>query len=274
MQLHLILHILKGFRLEIRRLDRQLTKHRKSCLANKLYRRKEQLQTKIDAFLNGTPGFVASLANRDQLDKESNALEDEDNDNDDLDDDDEDTFEQEDDLEDDPEEHVKSSPGTHDAPEHIMLPLPSRLGLTKQELEMISPIVEDEVTIRQSQAVEALEQLRLSLGIKSAIFRKQRGAGKSYQKKTRAQKAANAATAAVQKHAQCYSLAQSALVHLGADKVILTKFPLLEKDDLGISRDVIEENRVGQRSEHVSWIWRLDIGKSLGENAWLEESEY
>jgi hypothetical protein len=266
--------------LAVRRLDRQLTKSPKSCLAKKLDKRKRHLQTKIDGFLNGTPSSVASLAHKDQphcsreqLDRDSDALGDEDDDNDDMDGDDEDTSEDEDDLEDHPGEPVKSSPGRHDAPEHIMLPLPSRLGLTRQEMESIAPTVEDEVTIRQSQAAEALEQLRLSLGIKSAIFRKQRGAERSYQKKTRALKAANTATAAVKQHARCYSLAHSALVQLGADKAILTRFPLLEKEDLRISRDVVEENRVGQRSEHVSWIWRLDIGKSLGENAWLEESE-
>ena len=229
---------------------------------------------KINAFLNGTPSSVASLAHGDQphcsnrqLDRESNAWEDED------DEEEEDTSEEEDDWEDDPEDPVTLPSGRHDAPEHILLPLPSRLGLTTQELDMITPIVDHEATIRQSQAAEALEQLRLSLGIKSAIFRKQRGAGKSYQKKTRAVKAANAVTASVLQHARCYRLAQSALVQLGVDKVILTKFPPLEKGDLGISRDVVEENRVGQRSEHVSWIWRLDIGKSLGENSWLEESE-
>jgi hypothetical protein len=179
-QLGVIPHVLKGFRLEIRRLDRQLAKCPKSFLAKKLDRRKGYLQTQIDAFLNGMPSSVASLAHKDQphcskeqLDRESNALEDEDDNNDDMDDDDEDTSEEEDDFEDDPEEPVKSSPRRHDAPEHIMLPLPSRLGLTEQELETIAPIVEYEVTIRQSQAAEALEQLRLSLGIKSAIFRKQ-----------------------------------------------------------------------------------------------------
>jgi hypothetical protein len=91
--------------------------------------------------------------------------------------------------------------------------------------------------------------------------------------KTRAWKAINAVTTAVQRHARLYGLAQHALVRLQADDVILRRFPALQKHDLAVSRDVVEENRLGQRSEHVGWIWRLDIGNGLDEDEWMQESE-
>jgi hypothetical protein len=62
-------------------------------------------------------------------------------------------------------------------------------------------------------------------------------------------------------------------VQLQADDIILKKFPPLQKGDLAVSRDVVEENRLGQRSDHVGWIWRLDIGNGLGEDEWIQESE-
>jgi hypothetical protein len=47
----------------------------------------------------------------------------------------------------------------------------------------------------------------------------------------------------------------------------------LKKEDLKVSRDIVEENRTGQKSEHVSWIWRLEGMSMIGEDEWLKESE-
>jgi hypothetical protein len=200
----------------------------------------------------------------------------EDEDNNDEDGYDDETPEDEDELEDDDdintEDSIKS-PVTHDQPENVMLPLPSHLGFKKQQDQTITALVEDEIALRQSQASQALEQLRLSLGLKSAIFRKKGAMPNSQYYKTRAWKAINAVTAAVQRHARLYGLAQHALVQLQADDLILGRFPALQKGDLAVSRDVVEENRLGQRSEHVGWIWRLDIGSGLGEDEWIQESE-
>ena len=40
-----------------------------------------------------------------------------------------------------------------------------------------------------------------------------------------------------------------------------------------MSHDVIEENRIGQRSEHVPRIWRVRCGEDIHENTWMKESE-
>jgi hypothetical protein len=53
----------------------------------------------------------------------------------------------------------------------------------------------------------------------------------------------------------------------------MKKFPVLKREDLKMSGDIVEENRVGQRSEHVSWIWRQDHGEQAGKQALLDESE-
>jgi hypothetical protein len=41
-----------------------------------------------------------------------------------------------------------------------------------------------------------------------------------------------------------------------------------------MSRDIIEENRIGQRGQHVSWIWRLDDGLMDEQSALLTESKH
>lgn len=245
------------------------------------------MQKQIDAFLVKTPVSISSLWSKDQsgcsnkeLDRHSDALDDDGDDNSDSKGHnmwaDGDTSDEEGDSEydsEDSEDPINSSAATQEAPENIMLPLPSHVGIKKQQDLSINSLVDEEVIIRQSQASQALDQVRLSLGIKSAIFRKKVGPAKSQYTKTRAWKAVHVASAAVQQHARSYALAQHALVRLEADNLILTRFPPLEKSDMVVSSDVVEENRVGQRSQHVSWIWRLDIGKGLGENEWIEESE-
>jgi hypothetical protein len=254
-------------------------------LAKKLERRRSQLQTKIDAFLDKTPMALGNVSCEDQspipgqhLDQDYYADEDgvedynqhHDGDSDIDEDEDEDDYEEEINMMD--HHHIKPT-GTHCVPERICLPLPSHLGPTKDQDQTIAALIKEELIIRESQASEALQHLRLSLGMKSAIYRKVVSNAKSQQKKTRAWRAVGVASATVQQHAQTYCLARHALVQLHAHNTILKRFPPLHKGDLRVSRDVVEENRIGQRSEHVSWIWRMDIGQDDKKNEWMHESE-
>ena len=52
---------------------------------------------------------------------------------------------------------------------------------------------------------------------------------------------------------QCYRLAHGALQGLGAPKVILSRYKEIRKKDLKMSGDIVEENRVGQRSSELPW---------------------
>ena len=270
---------LTTFRSQLCHLVRRLKRNPNPQLAKKLAGRRLRFQTKIDAFLDKMPISIGSLFPKDQsaIPQSNQELDIDDDTFGDEDDTDEDGYDDEtDELEDDDpmdiEDSIKS-PVTNDQPENIKLPLPSHLGLQKHQDQSITALVEDEIALRQSQASQALEQVRLSLGLKSAIFRKKGALPNSQYNKTRAWKAVNAVTGAVQQHARLYGLAQHALVQLKADDVILKRFPVLQKGDLAVSRDVVEENRLGQRSEHVGWIWRLDIGSCLDEDEWMQESE-
>jgi hypothetical protein len=275
-------------------------------LARKLARKRSKLQSKIDTFLAKTPTALSGFLAQEQspipshnplhLDKDYNHdssetegeeedgdEEDDDEEDDDEEDDDDDEEEEEDEDENDDEEdadneviakdQIKSHTGTHGVAESILLPLPSHLRLNNHKDQTVAALSEDELIIRQTQASESLEHLRLALGMKAAIFRKNVAPAKSQSKKTRAWRAVHVATAAVHQHARSYRLAQNALVQLNANPSILTKFPRLQNSDLKVSSDVVEENRLGQRNDHVTWIWRLDIGKDQDTDGWMNESE-
>ena len=244
------------------------------------------MQSRIDAFLVKTPTALSSILPQDQVPISGNSHQhlDEDDDldhnsskceEDKEDDNGDDVDAEEDDTGDDvdTEDHIKSTPTNNSIPESIVLPLPSHLGLNKHPDPTMAALSEDKLIIRQTQAYESLQHLRLSLGMKCGIFRTMKSNPKSQKTKTRAWKAVDVATAAVQQHARSYCLAQHAMVQLNANPSILSKFPPLQKQDLTVSRDIVEENRLGQKSEHLSWVWRLDIGKDQDKDAWMDESE-
>jgi hypothetical protein len=161
--------------------------------------------------------------------------------------------------------------GSH--PETAYLPLPSHLGPDHFKNPLIAALAAEEVQLHINQASDALQQLRLSLGLKSALLRSTVSVAKSQYTKTRAWRAVNVVDVSVRRHAQQYRHAHQALLNLGASTSVMANFPVLKKEDLKLSRDIMEENRFGQKSEHVTWIWRVKGQSMIGEDEWSTESE-
>jgi hypothetical protein len=106
------------------------------------------------------------------------------------------------------------------------------------------------------------------------MFRKNLRPAKSQKTKTRAWRSIQSADKNVRFHARQYKIARDALVRLNVLDDGMIQFPELKKADLKMSRDVVEENRVGQRNEHVSWVWRLNIGQDGVEDDWMNEGVF
>ena len=232
--------------------------------AKHLNKLRVDLQSELDEFLANTPFTVDDLScSAASFNADSNDIDpgsDDDTDISDCNDSDLDA-----------DEHA-SHAGS--CPEKAPLPLPSYLDQKHMSNPIIAPLAEEELHLRKSQALEALHQLRLSLGLKSAMFRTSIASAKSQKTKTRAWRSLKAVQAAVSLHAQEYQTAQQGLIRLHASPTVMAQFPELKREDLKMSRDVVEENRVGQRSEHVPWIWRLDGGAIDKNSALLTESEH
>jgi hypothetical protein len=183
---------------------------------------------------------------------------------DDEDDEDED---EEDDNNDEEDWAILSSP------EDTALPIPSRLGPDHFDIPEIRAVAKEEVNLRVDQATGALEQLRLALGLKSAFIRNRIRGANTQHKITRAWCAFGPVQAGVIRPTQDYRIARQALVDLGASPDVLAKFPPLRKEDCKMGGDVEEENRVGQRSDHVSWIWRVNHGGTSNKDGWQQEGD-
>jgi hypothetical protein len=156
-------------------------------------------------------------------------------------------------------------------PELVNLPLPSQVGIKICRDLGLSQIASQEVELRKGQAHECLHRLKLALGLKSALFRKTIRHAKSQKTKTRGWSTVRRVDASVRIHVRRYNGARHALLSLGCSQDDLKVFQPIHKEDLKMNHDITEENRFGQRSDSVSWFWRINGGQT--NDTWQDESK-
>lgn len=134
-------------------------------------------------------------------------------------------------------------------------------------------ILKMESQLREGQANDSLASLRLGLSEKSLLFVKKVRQARNYSNRTRAWKDINGANHTITRHANVYRIARLALRQLRAEEEVLARYKALKRQDLRVSADVTQPNRIGQRSETLPWIWRL-IPENNGDvngNDWMKE---
>jgi hypothetical protein len=58
---------------------------------------------------------------------------------------------------------------------------------------------------------------------------------------------------------------------LEASQDILKKYQLIKPNELGVSKDITEENRFGQSSDVLPWFWRIGGSRLEPPDVWNEE---
>ena len=142
--------------------------------------------------------------------------------------------------------------------EHVRLWLPSSFVGSERVQMGLGRVAEVEAELREGQANDALEALRAGLAEKSLRFRTEVKPAKSQKTMVRAWDSIHKADKQIHGAVRCYHLARNALEGLGASSKLLSRYQEIQKKDLKMSRDVVEENRVGQWSSELPWFWRLD----------------
>ena len=156
------------------------------------------------------------------------------------------------------EDEDVEKPATETPTERVTLWLPSSFTKSERAQMGLKQIAEVEAELREGQANDALEALRASLAEKSLRFRTQVKPAKSQKTMTRAWDSIHQAEKQIRGAVQCYRLARHALKELGASNELLSRYKEIQRKDLKMSMDIVEENRVGQRSSQLPWFWRLD----------------
>jgi hypothetical protein len=142
-------------------------------------------------------------------------------------------------------------------PEDVTLYLPSNFKLHQRKDLGWQELGDMELQLREGQANDSLERLRECLAEKSLRFRKELRSAKGQKKTTRAWDSIHRMEDQIKQAVVTYGVARDAIGELGkaAD---LERFQKIAKSDLKMSGDIVEENRVGQRSSVLPWFWRLD----------------
>jgi hypothetical protein len=170
------------------------------------------------------------------------------------------------------EDEYEDEEAVDQAADKVILLMPSSLGAKQcRKHEKTSNLMLQEIELRKGQANDALENLRMSLANKAMLYRSQIRAAKSQRMETRAWTAVNLATTSINKHVRTYRRAYRALQNLEAD---LTDYDEINEKDLSLSGDIMEESRIGQKSDQLPWFWRLgQMGSKEQESDWMQECE-
>ena len=158
--------------------------------------------------------------------------------------------------------------------EEVRLGLPSSFSKAERDWIGLGQLERIEIELWEGQANDALEALRAGLAEKSLRFWTEVKPAKSQRTMTRAWDSIHRADNQIKAAVGSYRLAKGALESLGASKQLLDQYQDIRKEDLKMSRDIVEENRVGQRSSELAWIWRLDWKWESNQGEFMKECEY
>lgn len=164
--------------------------------------------------------------------------------------------------------------GEEVVPEAIRLLLPSSLTHAQRTRLGVQDIAAKEMQLRQGQANDALEGVRNSLAQVSLVFRTKVREAKSVYTRTRSWNEVQRSNMQVQQHVSRYKTARNALIQLRASPDILGRFLEIKREHLKMPGDIVEANRIGQRSDSLAWFWRLDANKSGNQEGWMKECRF
>lgn len=160
--------------------------------------------------------------------------------------------------------------GITDYPEKIPLLIPSAIGNENLKSDRLQALASQEMKLRVGQANDSLEGLRLALGHKALLFRTRVRNASSVKQRTKAWDEVKTARRQVDKHVRGYHRARNAMVRLGAGDELLKNYLVIQRKDLGLSGDITDENRLGQRNDKLAWFW--SVGRDPNSNnAWMTE---
>ncbi|KAG2112359.1 uncharacterized protein F5147DRAFT_771425 [Suillus discolor] len=237
---------------------RRLGKHSTKTQHLEIVRRRTKLQSQIDEF---TIAAVAHLGEDFDLDDDIRDMEiDFINDSDgDGDRDTDSEHDSDDDLQ-----------GNFFHPEKVVIPLPSNIGIKRCTELGVAQLVGQEVALREGQANDTLQAIRVLLADKAVLFRTTVHLAKSQAKSTRAWTQVHSVEKVIRLQMMIYSKCWLQLGNLEAHN-LLEKYLRMEKSHLKATAAVADPNARGQRNSTLPWFWSLDVQGDSISSDWMNE---
>ena len=156
-------------------------------------------------------------------------------------------------------------------PEKLPLILPSSFDRKDIVATRLQDLSSQELQLRQGQANDCLEKLRLTLGHQSMLYRTKIRQASGTKERLRAWDDVKASRKKVEVCSRGYTRARNALVRLGADAETMSKYQVITRSDLHLSGDITQENRLGQRDDTLAWFWRPGGGGVMDGSSLMDE---
>jgi hypothetical protein len=159
------------------------------------------------------------------------------------------------------------------------LPLPSTFGTTQSTSLGLDSLAAKELKLREGQANDELQGVRMALGEKSFLFRKDVRLAQSKLKKGRAWSKVHKISRRVQSHRQVYHAARTAMVSLGCSADMQAKYQVLRRDQLKVSTAAVRggtgtgstESGSRRQDEPLAWFWTMNIQGDVEASSMLKE---
>ncbi|EDQ98116.1 uncharacterized protein LACBIDRAFT_336257 [Laccaria bicolor S238N-H82] len=163
-----------------------------------------------------------------------------------------------------------------EAVEHVKLALPSAMGEEHLQAHGLQHFLSKEYQLRQGQANDALQGVRVSLANLSFEYgRKLRKIKKSKVKKTRAWATVHAVGRTLHHHHQIYSYAIDAISRLGdPEKKIGRQYKPLLKEDMKANTAVADPNVRGQSRAKPAWFWSSNLAGDMQDKERMVDSSH
>ncbi|KAG1765179.1 hypothetical protein EV702DRAFT_1051123 [Suillus placidus] len=157
-----------------------------------------------------------------------------------------------DDLDDDPADFTETSDTRTNSPE-------------------LTDLIPLEMSLREGQANDALQNLHIHLCNKAILFQTTVRQAKSQALKTRAWSQVTSVQQAVSLHASIYTKTRKQMMKLEPGQEQLQKYKPLLREQLKISTAVGDPNARGQRNESLAWFWSIEVDLGGPDQSWNEE---
>jgi len=158
-------------------------------------------------------------------------------------------------------------------PEDLSLWMPSYVGASCLKEAGSEDLVKEEVQLRLGQANDSLHKLRTHLGHKSILYRMNFRSSTSVRTDTRSKHDIRRVALKITRDVRSYHRARESLSRLEASQDVLQKYQLIKPNELGVSKDITEENRFGQGSDLLPWFWRIGGSQVEPSSVWNDECE-
>lgn len=151
---------------------------------------------------------------------------------------------------------------------------PSQFSTATSQTNSMHRYALQEISLREGQANDALQGLRLALSTKSVMFRTDLRHQKKKKGKTRAWANIHNIDRSARHFAQVYKHSRQRLINLCAPQATLDRYQELQAEHMDVKTTIIDPATRGTRYSSRAWFWSIDVQGDIEKVDAMSECEF